>query len=619
MRVIGTAGHVDHGKSTLVKRLTGIDPDRLSEEKARGLTIDIGFGWFDLPNGETVGVVDVPGHRDFIENMLAGVGGIDMALLVIAADEGVMPQTQEHLAILDLLGISVGLLVITKVDLIDDNDWLDLVELEIYELVNHTFLEDAPIIRVSATANIGIDKLYQHIASLLVNSPPHTDYHQPRLPIDRVFTIDGFGTVVTGTLTGGSLNVGDTIELQPNNTEARIRGLQSYQKAIDTASPGSRVAINLTGINKEFIKRGDVLAYPNQLKSTQLIDVYFHHLPDIDRPLKHNAEVKFFAGASETIARVRLLSDEVLQAGASGWLQLRLNDALPLSQHERFILRYPSPAETIGGGSIINPHPEQRWKRFNQEAIHNLEVRLQGTASERVIQAANMAIPQKYVHLQKNTTLDDTELDAAINEALGKNQLIHLPDDTFWSTEQFQLAKNTLIATVKEYHQNNPLRLGISREELRNRLNIKHNLLTILLGMQSDLVAADGIVKDRNHDIQFSKHQKEQIDTLLKQFSERPFTPPSYKECLADINDELLHALIDTEVLIQISDEVIYLNETYQEMIVHILSVIDIHGEIDVKRVRDELQTSRKYAIALLEHLDAIKVTKRVGDVRVRV
>jgi selenocysteine-specific elongation factor len=618
MRVIGTAGHVDHGKSTLVQKLTGIDPDRWAEEKARGLTIDLGFAWFNLPDGETVGVVDVPGHRDFIENMLAGVGGIDAALLVIAADEGIMPQTREHLAILDLLGIENGLIILSKIDLIEDDEWLDLVELDIHDVVQDTVLADAEIMRISAHTGEGIDTLISHLTTLLADLPPRTDYNQPRLPVDRVFTVEGFGTVVTGTLSGGTLSVGETIELQPSSIQARVRGLQSYKQDIEIALPGSRVAVNLTGVDKDQIQRGDVVAYPRQLRATQLIDVHFRHLADVDYPLKHNAEVKFFSGASESIANVRLLNDESLLQGDSGWLQLRLREAIPLTHRDRFILRYPSPAQTIGGGLIVNPHPEKRWKRFQETIVANLQTRLEGTPAERVTQVADNEIPRKYVHLQKETGYNDEELDSAIEEALSDNRLIQLSDGTFWAMSPYQAILGQSNNILQTYHRDFPLRLGIPREELRSRLGIKNALLTILLEAQENIVANGNLLKIVSHEIQFSQKQEQTINQLVQMMQAAPYTPPSFKEASDIVGDDVLYALIDLSEIVLVQADIIFSREIYDEMVFGVLALIEGNSEVDAKAVRDHFGTSRKYAIGLLEHLDSIKITKRVGDIRVK-
>ena len=378
MRVIGTAGHVDHGKSTLVEKLSGINPDRLAEEQSRQMTIDLGFAWLDLPTGETIGIVDVPGHRDFIENMLAGVGGIDAALLVIAADEGIMPQTREHLAILQLLDIKNLIIALSKIDLIDDPEWIELVELEIEDLLAQSGFADVPLIPVSAHSGAGVKDLVAAIQRVLAGLSPPVNARQPRLPIDRVFVVGGFGAVVTGTLSGGTLSIGDSIELQPSGKIGRVRGLQSYQRAVPIAAPGSRVAVNIAGLNRADIQRGDVLTYPGQIQPTRLADAHFTQLADLERRLAHNAEVKFYCGASESIAKVRLLDADTLRPGADGWLQIRLRDPLPLSRGERFILRYPSPPETIGGGLVVNAHPRGRLKRFQPAVISELEMRLSG-------------------------------------------------------------------------------------------------------------------------------------------------------------------------------------------------------------------------------------------------
>ncbi|MGB7338262.1 MAG: selenocysteine-specific translation elongation factor [Phototrophicaceae bacterium] len=618
MRVIGTAGHVDHGKSTLVQALTGIDPDRWQEEKARGLTIDLGFAWFDLPDGETVGIVDVPGHRDFIENMLAGVGGIDAVLLIIAADEGVMPQTREHLAILDLLAIPKGLVILTKVDLIEDDDWLDLIELDIQDVLADTILADADILRVSAKTGEGLDALIDNLSSALNQLPPRTDYNQPRLPVDRIFTVDGFGTVVTGTLSNGTLQIGDTVEFQPSGKQGRVRGLQSYKQDIDVALPGSRVAVNVVGISKDDVTRGDVLAFPSQLQATQLIDVQFEYLADIERPLKHNIDVKFFSGASETLATIRLLGIDELAPANTGWLQLRLRDPIPLTQRDRFILRYPSPAQTIGGGVIVNPHPTQRWKRFDPTIIAQLQTQLDGTPAERVVQAADVATPQKVVHLQKSTTYADDILQAAINEALANNRLMAFSDNTFWATSRYQALQEQIVVFVNTYHRQFPLRLGMPREELRSRLSIKNALLTVLLDQHPYVVNHADLVQSHDHRIEFTETQEQQITKLEVQMVSTPITPPSYKEASDIVGEDVLRALIALDYIVQVSVDVIFSASVYEQMVEQILAMFDEQQAVDAKSVRDVLGTSRKYAIALLEHLDQLGLTKRVGDNRIR-
>ena len=357
MRVIGTAGHVDHGKSTLVKALTGINPDRLKEEQQREMTIDLGFAWLTLPSGEPVGIVDVPGHQDFIKNMLAGVGGIDAALFVIAADEGVMPQTREHLAILDLLEIPRGIIAVTKVDMVDDEDWLELVQADIAETVADTILADAPMIPVSAVQGEGLEAVREALDKLLAEAPPRANRGRPRLPVDRVFSISGFGTIVTGTLLDGQLQVGQEVEILPQRLKSRIRGLQSHKKSVDEANPGSRTAVNLTGISTDEVARGDIVTTSGWLEPSQLIDTHLKLLPDSPKPLRHNQEVEIFTGATEATGFTRLLGVRKLDPGQEGWVQLRLTRRIPVVKGDHFIIRQPSPSITIGGGVIVDPLP----------------------------------------------------------------------------------------------------------------------------------------------------------------------------------------------------------------------------------------------------------------------
>lgn len=618
MRVIGTAGHVDHGKSTLIKRLTGIDPDRLAEEKARQLTIDLGFAWLELPGGETVGVIDVPGHRDFIENMLAGIGGIDAALLVIAADEGVMPQTREHLAILDLLGIKNGIVVLSKTDMVDDPDWLDLVEQDVRDTIAHTHLADVPILRVSAHIGDGIPNLTTTLEALLNDLPDRPDINQPRLPVDRVFTISGFGTVVTGTLTGGSLHVGDEIELQPNGLRGRVRGLQSYKQKVETSYPGSRVAVNISGVDKDDVTRGHLLAYPGQVEPTMMVDVFFRYLPDIDRPLKHNSEVKVFSGASEASARVRLLNNEHLAPGEEGWLQLRLMHPLALSQNDRYILRYPSPAQTIGGGVIVDPHPKRRWKRFQPQVIERLATRMEGTPAQRVTQSAEGREPIKYTTLQQQTGYSDSDMAHALNDALIEGILTELLPNIYMATASVRALIREMHDILTSFHSGYPLRLGIPREELRNRVGIKQMTFNALLDLDNTLVSEKSLVRLESHVVTFTEQQEIDIDALFTQMRETPYTPPSYSEATAITGEDVLQALIDLGEIVQVQQDVIFTRTAYEELVDGVLQLIDTEGNVEAKTLRDRFDTSRKFAIGLLEHLDHQGITRRVGDARVR-
>ena len=626
MHVIGTAGHVDHGKSTLVQALTGINPDRLREEQEREMTIDLGFAWLTLPNGESVGIVDVPGHRDFIENMLAGVGGIDAALFVIAADEGVMPQTREHLAILDLLRIPGGVVALTKIDLIDDPDWLELVQADVSEALQGTVLDGAPIIPVSARTGQGLAELTAALQEVLARTPPRPDRGRPRLWIDRVFTIGGFGTVVTGTLVDGHLEVGQEVEILPRGLRARIRGLQTHKTRIQRAVPGSRVAINLTGISKQDLARGDLVTTPGWLRPTTLTDVRLDLLRDAPFPLKHNAFVKFFCGSAETVARVRLLGTETLAPGESGWVQLELDDPLPLVRGDRFIIRVPSPAVTVGGGEVVDPNPGRKHRRFRPEVLARLETLARGTPAEVLLQTLERRGPLTVRDLIEVSGLGEAapealaELfstgDAVVLDAVPEPAPARLVVSRSWWSATTARMRDELAA----YHARYPLRPGMSREELRSALRLDPRAYNGLMAR----AAADGLVVDEaatvrlpEHQVRFTPQQQQAVDDLLARFRAAPYATPSVKEAAALVGEEVLGVLLARGDLVQVSPEVLFLRETYEEMVERIRTHIQQQGSITLAQVRDLFQTSRKYAQALLEYLDGVGVTRRVGDERV--
>jgi selenocysteine-specific elongation factor len=618
MRVIGTAGHVDHGKSALVAALTGTHPDRLKEEQEREMTIDLGFAWFTLPGGEEIGIVDVPGHRDFIENMLAGVGGIDAVLLVIAADEGIMPQTREHLAILDLLQIKAGIIVITKIDLVDDPAWLDLVEGDIRDVLSSTVFKDAPILRVSARTRAGIPDLQRALNLLIQNTPSPTDLGRPRLPVDRVFTIAGFGTVVTGTLLDGRLATGDEVEILPSGLHGRVRGLQSHKKKEDTASPGSRTAVNISGLDVEQIQRGEVVTRPGLYQATQRLDLSFRLLPEASSLLRHNTEVKLFLGASETIANLRLLGVESLDPGDSGWLQLELRSPVVAVRGDRYILRRPSPGETLGGGTVVDPQPKARHKRFDKAILQALERMTQGTPSEVLLQTALALGPAPVKDVITRSRLESSTAGTAMKELVDTKQALLL-DDLLIAASQWILLKENLGTMLASYHQTYPLRRGMPREELKSRLKLAPRLFNLILPK----MAAEGVLIEGlkwaslpKHTVRFSPFQQVKVDKLMELFSAAPFAPPSIKECQSDVGEDIFNSLLEAGDLVAVSDEVVFRKNDYEAMVEKIRIVLQKKGQISLAEARDHLQTSRKYVQALLEHLDAIGVTVREGDFR---
>ena len=622
MYVIGTAGHVDHGKSTLVEALTGIDPDRLTEEKEREMTIDLGFAWLPLGDGERseeVGVVDMPGHRDFIENMLAGVGGIDVALFVIAADEGVMPQTKEHLAILDLLEVRGGVVALTKIDLIeDDPDWLELVTLDVAEALQGTVLADAPILPVSARAGIGLAELKAVLWQKLIASPPRPDNGRPRLSVDRVFSLSGFGTVVTGTLIDGRFHLGDPVEIQPGGRKGRIRGLQTHKTKLEIAQPGSRVAINLTGVDRSQVKRGDVICAPGVLSGTILFDAAYRHLPDAATPLKHNMEVKLFVGSAEVLARTRVLGVEQIEPGQTGWLQLAASAEVAVARGDRFILRRPSPGETLGGGQVLDPHPGRRHRRFRPETIERLETLSQGTPAELLLQTLRRSEPAHENNLIQTSGVDRDTAVTALAQLEAEKQIVRLGQQLISTARWQQLADQT-GQILAAYHREYPLRLGLPREELRSRLRLKANVFNPFLNQLAAagrLVEEGAWVRAPGHTVTFSPAQEAKIDTLMRRMAAGGVVSPSVKECKAAVGEDVYFALTDLGRLVQISPDVVYAPAEYEQLTGKIVAYLREHGRINAAQTRDLLGASRKYAIALLEHLDEKRITRRVGDDR---
>jgi len=627
MRVIGTAGHVDHGKSTLIAALTGTHPDRLKEEQARAMTIELGFGWLTLPNGEEIGIVDVPGHRDFIENMLAGVGGIDAALLVVATDEGIMPQTKEHLAILDLLEIPAGLIVVTKTDLASDSGWLDLLEADIRAAVKDTALRDAPIVRVSAKTKTGLESLISSLQSLLENKPARPDLSRPRLPVDRVFTMSGFGTVVTGTLSDGQFSVGDEVEILPSGIKGRIRGLQTHRKKEDTAVPGSRTAVNISGVDAESIRRGDVVARPDQYQPTRRLDARFRLLKDATTSLKHNDEVKFFVGASESLATARLLGVEELNPGEEGWIQLELREPVVAVRGDRYILRRPSPGETLGGGVIVDHQPKGRHKRFDEEVLKSLESLSQGSPSDVLLEAATALGIGTIKEIASRSRLDSKAAGDALAQLLKENSLILLEDGTPTSDSEtlacsishWNALQDKTLNLIDEYHKSFPLRRGIPREELKSKLKLSprvFNALIMQYAVRNIVKESDNMVALPTHEIRFTEGEQAKVETLRRKFEASPFSPPSVKECQAEVGEEILNALTELGELTPVSAEVIFRKSDYDSMKMKIQHVMEQGGKISLAEVRDLFDTSRKYAQALLEHFDAIGFTVRDGDFR---
>ena len=636
MRVVATAGHVDHGKSTLVQALTGSNPDRLEEERRRGLTIVLGFAWMELamPDGsvEPVSIVDVPGHIDFIKNMLAGVGSVDAAILVIAADEGVMPQTREHLAILDLLALPDGLVALTKTDLIDDPEWLELIELDIQEILAGTRLEAAPIVRVSAQTCEGLDHLRSSLASALTALPPRRDRGRPRLPIDRIFSLPGFGTIVTGTLSDGHLAVGEPVDILPDGPSGRVRALQTHKQEIERALPGSRVAVNLSGIATDEIRRGQVAVTPGTLRATRLLDVSFRLLPDAPKPLRHNTAVDLFSGASETPAHLRLLAAEELPPGGEGWLQLRLDHPILVAAGDRFILRQPSPSLTLGGGEVLDPHPRRRYRRNDATVITRLETLAQGSPNEIVLQSLEREPLLAEQELIAASGLDREIAGTAVRQLLDGGLMRGLDEQRLLISESaYQQVVADMQSLLAEFHHRNSLRQGMPRSEVRSRLRVvgaggvRKELPQRAFNDLASQANEDGLVASEEntvrllaHSVRYSDEQQRAVERALQSYADAPFSPPNAIEThnLLNGDEDLLESLVEREIIVRLPASVYFRQEDFDAATQRIVELAQAKGAITLADVRDLLGTSRKYAQALLEELDARRVTRRVGDER---
>ena len=613
LHVIGTAGHVDHGKSTLVQALTGIDPDRLQEEKERGLTIDLGFAWMPLSDGSEVSIVDVPGHERFVNNMLAGVGGIDLALLVVAADESVMPQTREHLAILDLLNVSRGLVAVTKRDLVDD-EWLELVTAEVQDVLEGTTLEGVPIIPVSATTGDGLPELTETVEPLLHDTGSRKDLGRPRLALDRAFTMSGFGTVVTGTLVDGTLSVGQEIEVLPQRHASRIRGLQSHKKKLETVPPGSRVAANLVGLSQDDLQRGDVLTVPGWLIPTDAVDVHLRVIDDAPRPLRHNMLLTVHTGSSEALARLRLLERQRAEPGESVWAQLKFETPVAVVKDDFFVVR--SNQATLGGGSVVDTHA-RRHRRNHQPTLDRLTMMEQGTTQDILLNTIERSEPADVDDLPSRANMEAETVRSELEEMarIGEVVLLRSGKSVFtkigWDT-----LERKAYAFLSDYHQSYPLRKGAPKEELRSRVGSTSAVFTEVLRVLQDsgTVVEDGpVVYLTGHTRRLTAGQEQVVQDYLRLLDSQPFSPPT--EPVPDT--EILALLVDEGRVVRAGDTVVFAASAYSQMADAVVERIKTAGPIAVGDVRDMFGTSRKYALALLEHLDRQRVTRREGDTRV--
>ncbi|RJQ50611.1 MAG: selenocysteine-specific translation elongation factor [Nitrospiraceae bacterium] len=619
--ILGTAGHIDHGKSSLVKALTGTDPDRLKEEKERGITIDLGFADLAYPDGLRVGIVDVPGHERLIKNMLAGAGGIDMVLMVISADEGIMPQSREHLDICDLLKVKRGLVVINKSDLVE-KDWLTLIEDDIRKFVKGTFLEDAEIISVSSKTGHNIDLLKERIRELSLSVEPKSVNGVFRLPVDRIFTLKGFGTVITGTAISGSISVDDAVEILPGKTVTKVRGLQSHGETLKTAYAGQRVAINLQGVSKDEIQRGDVITAPDRIKTTRVIDAEIEALKDPSiEALKNRSLVHFHTGTSELVARIVIYDKEELKPGEKGYCQFRFKTPVTVMAGDRYIVRRFSPLLTIGGGEILDPSPMRRKKN---EKLQDLRVFEQGGLGERlslkILQSGLDGLTQ--ADIEGWTRAEIPEIQKGLNSLISGGQLIRC-EGRFFHKAVFDGFCARVIAALSGFHRDNPLKPGMPKENIRAMFRgVEPKLFEALLGLIGQAAVEKELIRLKTFTISLTDDKRALKDKIHKVLEEAEFQPPSTDELALAVSlrkpevNELLKIMASEKSLVRINDSLYIPMTNYVKMMERLKAFSSKKDEMTVGEFRDILGTTRKYALPFLEYLDSSRITLRVGEVR---
>lgn len=624
--IIGTAGHIDHGKTTLIKAMTGRDTDRLKEEKKRGITIDLGFTYFDLPGGKRAGIIDVPGHEKFIKNMLAGVLGMDIVILVVAADEGIMPQTKEHMDILSFLNIPQGLIVLTKCDMADV-EWLELVKEDIRSRVKGTFLENSEILEVDSVSGRGIEGLVEKLDQMS-EKVEERDFGKPaRIPIDRVFSLTGYGTIVTGTLMEGSINKGDTLDIYPSMRKAKIRNIQVHGEDKETVFAGQRAALNIAGIKKSELNRGEIIAQIDSMKNTMMVDVELSLTNDEKRRLENWTRLRLYHGSAEIMCRLVLLDREILEPGETCYAQLRLEKTYAFKYGDLFVVRYYSPLETVGGGKIIDPNPEKH-KRFNDEILESLELKGGGNKKEIIEQlvkkAPEYALGKQELHRATGFQLEDIE--EALKELLDE-QGIYSVNMAYIHVQRFEEIEEKALKIVNEYHIENPYKRGMQKEELKNKLLKERGgeFFEELLKRMSDgasLVVERHTVSLSNFKIELTDKDIKLADALEKYYSEAGLTPDNFiqvKERLGLGKKEMpvFEYLLQERRLVKVSEELYYFKDSYERILKKVKAILSEQGFISLKEFKDEFNLSRKYAIALLEHYDNIKITKRDGNRRI--
>ena len=626
--VLGTAGHIDHGKTALIKALTGIDTDRLKEEKERGITIDLGFAHLELPGGDILGIVDVPGHERFVKNMVAGASGIDLVMLVIAADEGVMPQTREHMEICELLGIRNGIVVITKIDMVDE-ELLELVREDVKEFISGTTLRDAPIIEVSSVTGKGIDRLKSVLSELIKDLPEKDKGIFFRLPIDRVFIKRGFGTIVTGTAISGKISVGDEVSIYPKDILAKIRGIQIHGRDSQKALAGFRTALNLQGVEKVELKRGDIVAQRDSLKVSDTMNVYLELLPSAPRPLRHMDMVRFHAGTAEIISKVALLDRKELRQGDWCYAQIRLDQPTALLAKDRFVLRTFSPVRTIGGGKILNPISKRRRRRL-KALVRDLEILDRGDLKDVILQHVKIGGFEggALSDLPVLTNSPVEEIRRVCERLEAENRLISLDSENnqFVHMDIFEKARKQILDTLYKYHNKYPLKWGMAKEELRSKTigSDFPKLFSVIIGRltdQGEISQERDLVRLSSHQVRLGEKLKKLRDEIENTYKKAGLQPPTLKEIMNQFRDqhakEILDLLIKDGMLIRVKEELCFHRLAIEDLKERLVQFLKKNGEISTQKFKEMTGASRKFTIPLAEYFDNTHVTVRIGDKRI--
>lgn len=609
---------MDHGKSSLVLALTGIDPDRLPEEKQREMTIDLGFAWLSFSDGTEAGIVDVPGHERFVRNMIAGVGGIDAVIFVIAADDGWMPQSEEHLEILKLLDIKHGIVVISKIDLVGD-EWLSLIKEDVKEKLKDTFLENAPILQTSTTKKMGIDKLHSEIEKMIKKIQPQKDLNKPRIYIDRVFTISGRGTVITGTLINGSFSLGEEVKILPQGKTARVRELQSHKKKREKSEPGTRVAMNLAGVEKTLISRGNVVVRVDQGITTTFLDAKVDAISTQKFPLRHNAQILFILGTTELLAKAILLDRDQLKPGESGFVQFRFSDPLVARVADHFIIRLPSPAITIGGGIVLDI-AAKRHKRKDKGILNFLTQRENLNLSDLILSELKRKEFVSGEELLKESNFSSDEIESRLKKLMKENKLLDI-DGLITTSELWNDLLNQILKLAQEEHQKYPFRLGIKALDLLGKVKFKE----IMVDKGIDHLLSANEIKKKGAYLhlpdylpQLVPKQQELAKKIVDRFEKSPSSPPTKDEFLKEEDfAEVISFMLQNEELIELKEGILYRKKDFDKIKNRVVEFVRKNGPSTVSQIKDHLKTTRKYAVPILEKLDQLELTKREGDKRV--